>query len=83
MCKVVVGTIGAVTLLLAGMFTGNAEAAPLRGCCNVAGIWMCGMACGGPINQRLLLRGIQRVLPRGVASSMVDGSVPVPRHRTS
>jgi len=47
MRKFVVGTIGAVTLLLAGMFTGNSEAAPLRGCCNVNGMWMCGMACGG------------------------------------
>jgi hypothetical protein len=47
MGKVVVGTIGAVTLLLAGMLAGNAEAAPLRGCCNVAGIPMCGMACWG------------------------------------
>jgi hypothetical protein len=46
MRKVVLGTV-AGTLLLAGMLTGNAEAAPLRGCCNVAGIPMCGMACWG------------------------------------
>jgi hypothetical protein len=47
MRKVVVGTMGAVTLLLAVISAGNAEAAPLRGCCNVAGIPMCGMACWG------------------------------------
>jgi len=38
MPKVAVGTIVAVMLLLAGMLAGNAEAAPLKGCCNVAGI---------------------------------------------
>ena len=47
MRKVVVGTIGAVTLLLAGMLASNAEAAPLTGCCHVAGAWVCGMACWG------------------------------------
>ena len=78
MRKVVVGTIGAVTLLLAGMFTGNAQAAPLRGCCNVAGIWMCGMACGGHHQSAPPPSRNPAVLPRGVASSMVDGSVRVP-----
>jgi hypothetical protein len=37
MRKVVLGTV-AGTLLLAGMLTGNSEAAPLRGCCNVAAL---------------------------------------------
>jgi hypothetical protein len=45
MRKVVIGIT--VTLALAGMLAGNAEAAPLRGCCIVAGYWMCGMACWG------------------------------------
>jgi hypothetical protein len=45
MRKVVIGIT--VTLALAGMLAGNAEAAPLRGCCIVAGYWMCGMACLG------------------------------------
>ena len=38
--------IAAVALLIAGMLTGNAQAAPLTGCCHRAGVWMCGMACG-------------------------------------
>jgi hypothetical protein len=47
MRKVVVAMIGAVTLLLAGTLSGNAEAGRLTGCCHRNGIWMCGMACGG------------------------------------
>jgi hypothetical protein len=46
MRKVAIGITGAVALLLAGMLAGNAEAAPLKGCCHRAGAWVCGMACG-------------------------------------
>src|SRR5262249_61564643 len=49
--------IGAVALLIAGMLAGNAQAAPLTGCCHRAGAWMCGMACGGVLRKRLL-RGV-------------------------
>ena len=37
MRKVVIGTIGAVTLLVGGMLAGNSEAARLTGCCHIAG----------------------------------------------
>jgi hypothetical protein len=47
MRKVIIGTIEAVTLLLAGMLAWNAEAAPLSGCCHIGGVWACGMACSG------------------------------------
>ena len=47
MRKLVFFTIGAITILVAALMAGNVEAARLSGCCNVAGIWMCGMACGG------------------------------------
>jgi hypothetical protein len=42
MRKVAIGITGAVALLLAGMLAGYAEAAPLTGCCHVAGAWLCG-----------------------------------------
>ena len=71
MRKVVIGITGAVALLLAGMLAGNAEAAPLTGCCHVAGAWLCGSP---PV-----LRQCRRQL-RGVASCTVNGIVPALRH---
>jgi len=70
MRKVALGTIGAVTLLLAGMLTGNAEAAPLTGCCHRNGAWMCGMACE-VLRKGLLFRGVwQMALPLSSATPL-------------
>jgi len=46
MRKVFIGTAGLAAFVVAGMLAGNAETAPLTGCCHRAGAWVCGMACG-------------------------------------
>jgi hypothetical protein len=46
MRKVIIGTTGAVMLLLAGMLAWNAEAASPY-CCQISGRWFCGTACLG------------------------------------
>ena len=75
MRKVVVGTIGAATLLLAGMLSGNAEAGRLTGCCHEK--WRLGVRNG-------LWRSFARAsVLRGVASCMANGIALVLRHRTS
>ena len=49
MRKLVIGIVGAVTLLLAGMLAGNAEAFQLFAkCCSVNGVWSCGYQCAQP-----------------------------------
>jgi len=48
MRKVVIGIVGAVTLLLAGMLAGNAEAQLFAKCCSVNGVWTCGYQCAHP-----------------------------------
>jgi hypothetical protein len=69
MRRVVVATIGAVMLLLAGMLASNAVAARLTGCCHIGGMWLCGSPPPALGQDRLI-----------VASCTVLGIVPVLRH---
>ena len=81
MRKVIIGIIGAVTLLLAGM-SGDAEAARLTGCCEANGVWICGTACETtwrPGQRRGQRRRQHRRQRQAVASCLVNGFVPVLR----